>query len=95
MFCRNEGAQSDRMGRPPTLHDTTETHVRKQRGEQTCGTMPLKQAQKRKEQAVDRTPQKQGAGTCMRAGGSERARKGIRMGKHQQGTATPRTRCPY
>ena len=32
---------------------------------------------------MGRTPPKQGAGTCMRAGGSERARKGIRMGKHQ------------
>ena len=57
--------------------------VRKQRTEQTCGTIPQKQAQKRQEQAVSRTPQKQGAGTGVRAGGSERARKGNRMGKHQ------------
>ena len=32
---------------------------------------------------MTRTPPKQGAGTCMRAGGSGRARKGNRMGKHQ------------
>ena len=32
---------------------------------------------------MGRIPQKQSAGTGMRAGGSERARKGIRMGKHQ------------
>ena len=37
---------------------------------------------------MTRTPQKQGAGTGMRASGSGRARKGIRTGKHQQGTAT-------
>ena len=60
---------------PQSLHDATETHARKQRTEQTCGTMPQKQAQKRQEQAVTRTPQKQGAGACMRAGGSGRARK--------------------
>ena len=30
---------------------------------------------------MTRTPQKQGAGTGVRAGGSGRARKGIRMGK--------------
>ena len=54
--------------------------MRKQRTEQTCGTMPQKQAQKRQEQAVTRTPPKQSAGMGVRAGGSERARKGIRMG---------------
>lgn len=90
----NERRASERE-EPPTLHGTTETHVRKQRREQTCGTMPQKQAQKRQEQAVTRTPQKQGAGACMRAGGSGRARKGIRMGKHQQRTAAPLPRCPY
>ena len=60
---------------PQELHDTTETPVRTQRTEQTCGLMPQKQAQKRQEQAVTRTPQKQGAGTGMRASGSGRARK--------------------
>lgn len=49
--------------------------------------MPQKQAQKRQEQAVSRTPPKQGAGTGVRASGSGRARKGIRTGKHQQRTA--------
>ena len=65
---------------PQEFHGTTETPVRKQRTEQTCGLMPQKQAQKRQEQAVSRTPPKQSAGTGVRAGGSERARKGIRMG---------------
>ena len=65
---------------PPTLHDTTAMPMRTQRTEQTCGLMPQKQAQKRQEQAVTRTPPKQGAGTGMRASGSGRARKGIRMG---------------
>ena len=90
----NERRASERE-EPPTLHGTTETPVRKQRTEQTCGLMPQKQAQKRQEQAVDRTPQKQGAGTGMRASGSGRARKGIRTGKHQQRTAAPPPRCPY
>ena len=75
----NERRASERE-EPPTLHDTTATPVRKQRTEQTCGLMPQKQAQKRQEQAVTRTPPKQGAGTGMRASGSGRARKGIRMG---------------
>ena len=65
---------------PQEVDDCTETPVRKQRTEQTCGLMPQKQAQKRQEQAVSRTPPKQSAGTGVRAGGSERARKGIRMG---------------
>ena len=37
--------------------------------------MPQKQAQKRQEQAVTRTPPRQGAGTGVRASGSGRARK--------------------
>ena len=65
---------------PQEVDGTTETHVRKQRTEQTCGLMPQKQAQKRQEQAVSRTPPRQSAGTGMRASGSGRARKGIRMG---------------
>ena len=32
---------------PQEVNATTETPVRKQRAEQTCGTMPQKQAQKR------------------------------------------------
>ena len=95
MFYSSEGAQSDRTVGPQELHDATETHARTQRTEQTCGLMPQKQAQKRQEQAVTRTPQKQGAGTGVRAGGSGRARKGIRMGKHQQRTAAPLPRCLY
>ena len=75
----NERRASERE-EPPTLHGTTETPVRTQRTEQTCGLMPQKQAQKRQEQAVSRTPPKQSAGTGVRAGGSGRARKGIRMG---------------
>ena len=80
---------------PQELHGATETHARKQRTEQTCGLMTQKQAQKRQEQAVSRTPPKQSAGTGVRAGGSGRARKGIRMGKHQRRTAAPPPRCPY
>ena len=80
---------------PQEFHGTTETPVRTQRTEQTCGLMPQKQAQKRKEQAVTRTPPRAGAGTGMRASGSGRARKGIRTGKHQQRTAAPPPRCPY
>ena len=75
----NERRASERE-EPPTLPGTTETPVRKQRTEQTCGLIPQKQAQKRQEQAVSRTPPKQSAGTGVRAGGSGRARKGIRMG---------------
>lgn len=90
----NERRASERE-EPPTLHDTTATPVRKQRTEQTCGLMPQKQAQKRQEQAVTRTPPRAGAGTGRRASGSGRARQGIRMGKHQQRTAAPPPRCLY
>ena len=80
---------------PQEVDDATETPVRTQRTEQTCGSMPQKQAQKRQEQAVTGTPPKQSAGTGMRASGSGRARKGIRTGKHQQRTAAPPPRCLY
>ena len=95
MFSVVRERRASEREEPQELHGTTETPVRKQRTEQTCGLMPQKQAQKRQEQAVTRTPPKQSAGTGMRASGSGRARKGIRTGKHQQRTAAPPPRCLY